>query len=86
MGYAGDTADELNQTDRHYDGGDLRITNRSIDNLTVTGYGRAYTEHTNLQTTPLNTLQSPTATAASVLQPGNRACLCCAVHADRPRP
>ena len=34
-------------------GGDLRITNRSIENLTVTGYGRAYAEHTNNQTTVL---------------------------------
>jgi hypothetical protein len=52
MGYAGDTTDDLNGMDRHYDGGDLRITNRSIENLTVTGYGRAYGEHTNLQQNP----------------------------------
>ena len=63
MGFLGDTTDELDQQNRHYDGGDLRITNRSIDNLTVTGYGRAYTEHTNLQTTPLNTLQAATPNA-----------------------
>ena len=60
MGYDGDTTDELNETNRHYEGGDLRITNRSIENLTVTGYGRAYSEHTNLQETPLNTFY-PTA-------------------------
>ena len=56
MGYAGDTEDELNQMDRHYDGGDLRITNRSIKNLTLTGYGRAYSEHTDLQQTGLSSL------------------------------
>ena len=52
MGFAGDTTDELDQQDRHYEGGDLRITNRSIHNLTLTGYGRAYSEHTNLQQHP----------------------------------
>ncbi len=49
LGYLGDTGDELNQMNRHYTGGDLRITNKSIENLTLTGYGRAYTEHTNAQ-------------------------------------
>ena len=53
MGYAGDTEDQLNQMDRHFEGGDLRITNRSIHNLTLTAFGRAYSEHTNNQETIL---------------------------------
>ncbi len=56
LGYLGNTEDELNQMDRRYDGGDLRITNKSIENLTVTGYGKAYTESTNRQTTALDVL------------------------------
>ena len=35
------------------EGGDLRITNRSIQNFTVTGFGRAYSEHTDNQKTIL---------------------------------
>ncbi len=70
MGYVGDTADELNQTDRHYTGSDLRITNRSIDTLTVTGYGRTYAEQTNNQTTVLGGITAGHAPFSPELYPG----------------
>lgn len=66
FGYVGNTGDELNQMNRHYDGGDLRITNKSIENLTLVGYGRAYAEHTDAQGLPLG---GGTAGAGTVLYP-----------------
>ena len=56
MGYMGDSNNEFRDINRHFGGGDLRITNRSIDTLTLTGYGKAYTETTQMPATALNTL------------------------------
>ena len=56
LGYLGDTTDQLNWMNRHYSGGDLRITNKSIKNLAVTAYAKAYADHTDNQSETLNSL------------------------------
>lgn len=56
LGYVGNTKNQLRDTNRHFGGADARITNNSIDGLTLTGYGKAYTENTQAPTTALNTL------------------------------
>ena len=60
LGYAGYNEDELRDTYRNFNGADLRITNKSIDNLTLTVYGKYYREDT---TSPLTAL-SPYAVTA----------------------
>ena len=47
LGYAGYNEDELRDTYRNFNGADLRITNRSIDTLTLTSYGKYYREDTH---------------------------------------
>ena len=54
--YVGDEKDELNYIDRHLGGVDGRITNDSIDGLTLTAHGKVYSENTQLQQVSLNTL------------------------------
>ena len=56
LSYVGDTKNELRETNRHFGGVDARITNQSIDGLTLTGYGKAYTENTQKPTQSLNSL------------------------------
>jgi hypothetical protein len=63
-GYIGDMKDELTESNRHFGGADARITNNSVGGLTLTGYGKYYTENTQMQTTPLNTLYSTPAQMA----------------------
>ena len=54
LGYAGYNEDELRDTYRNFKGGDLRITNKSIDKLTPTVYGKYYREDTTTPLTPLS--------------------------------
>ena len=42
--YVGDEKDELNYIDRHLGGVDGRLTNESIDGLTLTAHGKVYAE------------------------------------------
>ena len=44
LGYVGYNEDLLRDTYRNFNGADLRITNRSIDSLTVTTYAKYYRE------------------------------------------
>ena len=53
---AGDTKDDLNLMNRHYGSVNARITNNSIDGLTLTGRAKEYTENTEAQATTLNNL------------------------------
>jgi hypothetical protein len=61
LGYDGYNEDLLRSTYRDFNGADLRITNRSLDTLTVTGFGKYYREES---TSPLYPL-SPTPTPAN---------------------
>ncbi len=61
LGYGGYNEDMLRDTYRDFSGADLRITNKSIDNLAITTYGKFYSENT---TSPLSPL-SPTPTTAN---------------------
>ena len=54
LGYAGYNEDELRDTYRDFNGADLRITNKSFDSLTVTGYGKYYREDTTSPLSPLS--------------------------------
>ena len=54
--YVGDEKDELNFMDRHLGGVDGRLTNNSIDGLTLTAHGKIYSENCSGQVTSLNTL------------------------------
>jgi hypothetical protein len=62
LGYAGYNEDELRDTYRNFQGADLRITNKSIDTLAVTTYGKFYHEDT---TNPLFALSPNLGTAAA---------------------
>ena len=55
-GYIGNTENQLTETNRQYSGADLRLTNNSIENLTVTTYAKLKSDHAENQTNPLNTL------------------------------
>jgi hypothetical protein len=55
LGYEGYNEDELRDTYRNFNGADLRITNRSIDRLALTFYGKYYREDT---TTPVTSLDA----------------------------
>jgi hypothetical protein len=56
VGFVGDTYNQFRQTDRRFGGADVRLTNSSLDGLTVTAYGKCYSENTDLPSTPLDTL------------------------------
>ena len=60
LGYDGYNEDLLRDTYRNFNGADLRITNKSIDNLTLTARAKYYREDTTTPLTALNT-QYPTA-------------------------
>jgi len=72
LGYAGYNEDELRDTYRDFNGADLRITNKSIDTLTVTAYGKYYREESTSPLTPLghNFYQDPALITATQLGPG----------------
>ncbi len=53
LGYAGYNKDELRDTDRTFNGADLRITNSSLEKLTLTARGKYYREDSSLPTTQL---------------------------------
>jgi hypothetical protein len=55
LGYLGYNRNQLRNTSRDFNGADLRITNSSLDNLTLTGYGKYYREETSDPTVALNT-------------------------------
>ncbi len=65
LGYNGDNSNNFRDTNRHFAGTDVRITNTAIDGLSVTGYGKVYTEHTSTPSTPLG------AAATSIYQEAN---------------
>jgi hypothetical protein len=56
LSYVGDQEDQLNDTNRHFGGADARITNNSIEGVTLTGYSKVYSENTQIPTESLNTL------------------------------
>ena len=56
FGFGGYTKNEFRDTHRRFGGADLRVTNNSFQNLTLTAYGKTYTETTDAPTVPLNTL------------------------------
>ena len=60
-GFGGYNEDQLRYTYRDFSGADLRITNKSFDNNTLTAYRRFYSENTTSPLAPL----SPTPTAAN---------------------
>ncbi len=55
LGYVGYNEDMLRTTYRNFNGTDLRITNRSIENVATTVYGKYYREDT---TSPLDALNT----------------------------
>jgi hypothetical protein len=55
LGYAGYNEDMLRDTYRNFNGADLRITNTSIDTLTLTARAKYYREDTTNPLTALNT-------------------------------
>ena len=67
LGYAGYNEDELRDTYRNFEGTDLRITNRSIETLTMTFYGKYYNE---TSTSPLTQL-TPTGGTANNYEANN---------------
>lgn len=68
LGYAGYNEDQMRDTYRNFQGTDLRITNKSLDTLTVTAYGKYYHEDT---TNPTFTLSQNLGTAAAPYAPQN---------------
>lgn len=68
LGYVGYNEDQLRTTYRNFNGGDLRITNKSIDTLTLTARGKYYREDS---TTPLTTLNAQYPSMANYYQEAN---------------
>lgn len=66
-GFVGNTKNEFRKMNRHFGGADLRVTNSSIDSLTLTGYGKVYTERTGVSPAPLSVLY-PTAELQNLYQ------------------
>ncbi len=81
LSYVGDDDDELNLTNRHLGGVDARITNHAIDGWKVTGYGKVYSENTQIQTQSLNALYGTT--LANFYQDPNSALAGLAMPIDR---
>jgi hypothetical protein len=59
LGYAGYNEDELRDTYRDFQGGDLRITNKSLEHMTSTVYGKYYNETTTNPTFALSPSPAP---------------------------
>jgi len=55
LGYTGDNGNYFRHTHRYFSGADARFTNRSIEGLELTAYGKVYTTHTTTPTETLNT-------------------------------
>ena len=68
LGYGGYNEDMLRDTYRDFNGVDLRITNRSLDKLTLTGYGKYYREDTTTPLTPLSPFTPTTVPANNYYQ------------------
>lgn len=64
--YTGNTENEFRDTNRRFHGYDIRLTDRSIDRLTLTGYAKNY-----IQTGQFPTFFLPTETVANVNVPIN---------------
>lgn len=56
LGYNGDNTNDFRGINRHFAGTDARITNTAVDGVSVTGYGKVYTEQTAMPSTPLGTV------------------------------
>jgi hypothetical protein len=72
LSYVGNTENEFRNTNRHFGGIDGRITNNSIDGLTLTGFGKTYTENTQAPDTALGTPLYLEPDLTGILQPVNR--------------
>ncbi len=55
LGHVGNTHNEFRDTDRKFYGVDARLTNRSIDGLAVTAYGKTFTQNNSQDNVALNT-------------------------------
>ncbi len=55
LGHVGNTHNEFRETDRKFYGVDARLTNQAIDGLTVTGYGKTFTQNNSPDNMALNT-------------------------------
>lgn len=79
LSYVGNTRNQFRDTNRHFGGVDGRITNNSIDGLTLTAFGKTYTENTQAPTTALGQslylepdLNGPLNNTPGIVQPVNR--------------
>ena len=55
MGHVGNTHNEFRESDRKFYGVDARVTNTSIDGLSLTAYGKTFTQNNSADTVSLNT-------------------------------
>ena len=53
LGYNGNNSNDFRGINRRFSGADARVTNQAVDGLSLTAFGRAYSEHTSMPSTPL---------------------------------
>ena len=54
LGHVGNTHNEFRETDRKFYGVDARLTNQSVDGLTLTAYGKTFTQNNSPDDMALN--------------------------------
>ena len=54
MGHVGNTHNEFRESDRKFYGVDARVTNTAIDGLSLTAYGKTFTQNNSADTMSLN--------------------------------
>lgn len=59
LGYYGNTHNRFRDTDRKFWGGDIRLTNRSFEDVTFVGYGKAHVQDHDFAPYPLNDRYDP---------------------------
>ena len=57
VGWVGNTHNKFRESDRRFYGADGRITNQTIDGLTLTGYAKTHTQNNSADTVALNSRQ-----------------------------
>ena len=74
LGYIGNTANKSLDANRHFTGVDGRVTDRTFDGLTLSGYGKTYSNHNRVPATVTDQLYSdpnftPSATTTFAVAP-----------------